>query len=126
MTELRSHKQRLFRQLRDKEEEVDALNQKLEALRLDLRKAERTRKEVGRSLRLSPHSIYQICQKCNSAYFWIYVLCQMEAQSEEHASEAQKEKKLRDRSEQYSRQLEEELAAVKVYKSCSHPLIDVS
>ncbi|KAF4084154.1 hypothetical protein AMELA_G00125440 [Ameiurus melas] len=81
-TELRSLKQRLSRQLRDKEEEMDALNQKLEALRLDLRKAERTRKE-------------------------------MEAQAEESASEAQKEKKLRDRSEQYSRQLEEELAAVK-------------
>lgn len=38
----------------------------------------------------------------------------MEAQAEERALEAQKEKKLRDRSEQYSRQLEEELAAVKV------------
>ncbi|XP_060790417.1 serine/threonine-protein kinase MRCK alpha isoform X1 [Neoarius graeffei] len=38
---------------------------------------------------------------------------EMETQAEEHASEAQKEKKLRDRSEQYSRQLEEELAAVK-------------
>lgn len=53
LTELRSHKQRLSRQLRDKEEEMDALNQKLEALKLDLRKAERTRKEVGRTLRLS-------------------------------------------------------------------------
>ncbi|XP_053489861.1 serine/threonine-protein kinase MRCK alpha isoform X3 [Ictalurus furcatus] len=38
---------------------------------------------------------------------------EMEAQAEESTSEAQKEKKLRDRSEQYSRQLEEELAAVK-------------
>lgn len=44
-------------------------------------------------------------------------LCQMEAQAEERALEAQKEKKLRDRSEQYSRQLEEELASVKVYKT---------
>ncbi|KAK3537795.1 hypothetical protein QTP70_018931 [Hemibagrus guttatus] len=82
LTELRSYKQRLTRQLRDKEEEMDALNQKLEALRLDLRKVERTKKE-------------------------------MEAQTEENALEAQKEKKLRDRSEQYSRQLEEELAAMK-------------
>lgn len=47
VTELRSHKQRLSRQLRDKEEEMDAVNQKLEALRLDVRKAERARKEVG-------------------------------------------------------------------------------
>ncbi|KAM9465913.1 serine/threonine-protein kinase MRCK alpha isoform 1-T1 [Clarias gariepinus] len=38
---------------------------------------------------------------------------EMEAQAEERASEAAKEKKLRDRSEQYSRQLEEELTAVK-------------
>lgn len=49
-------------------------------------------------------------------------LCQIEAQAEEHASESQKEKKLRDRSEQYSRQLEEELAAVKVCKNCLHIL----
>lgn len=47
VTELRSHKQRLSRQLRDKEEEMDALNQKVEALRLDVRKAERAKKEVS-------------------------------------------------------------------------------
>lgn len=41
----------------------------------------------------------------------------MEAQAEEHALGAQKEKKLRDRSEQYSRQLEEELAAMKVHET---------
>uniref|UniRef100_A0AAR2K8S1 Serine/threonine-protein kinase MRCK alpha n=1 Tax=Pygocentrus nattereri TaxID=42514 RepID=A0AAR2K8S1_PYGNA len=46
VTELLSHKQRLSRQLRDKEEEMDAVNHKLEALRLDVRKAERTRKET--------------------------------------------------------------------------------
>ncbi|MCJ8736793.1 hypothetical protein PDJAM_G00016520 [Pangasius djambal] len=38
---------------------------------------------------------------------------EMEAQAEERALEAQKEKKLRDRSEQYGRQLEEELTAAK-------------
>ncbi|TSO25170.1 Serine/threonine-protein kinase MRCK alpha [Bagarius yarrelli] len=38
---------------------------------------------------------------------------EMEAQAEECALNAQKEKKLRERSEQYSRQLEEELATVK-------------
>lgn len=46
VTELRSQKQRLSRQLRDKEEEMDSLNQKVEALRLDVRKAERAKKEV--------------------------------------------------------------------------------
>lgn len=47
VTELRSQKQRLSRQLRDKEEEMDSLNQKVEALRLDVRKAERAKKEVS-------------------------------------------------------------------------------
>lgn len=48
LTELRSHKQRIARQLRDKEEEVEGLTQKLETLRLEIRKAERARREVGR------------------------------------------------------------------------------
>ncbi|XP_056112032.1 serine/threonine-protein kinase MRCK alpha isoform X7 [Rhinichthys klamathensis goyatoka] len=38
---------------------------------------------------------------------------EMEAQTEEWSAEAQKEKKLRERSEQYSRQLEEELEGMK-------------
>lgn len=38
----------------------------------------------------------------------------MEAQAEEQAAEAQKERKLRERNEQYSRQLEEELEGLKV------------
>uniref|UniRef100_A0A8C2C781 non-specific serine/threonine protein kinase n=1 Tax=Cyprinus carpio TaxID=7962 RepID=A0A8C2C781_CYPCA len=80
VTELRSHKQRLSRQLRDKEEEMDSLNQKVEALRIEVRKAERAKKEVS---------------------------------AEEWSAETQKEKKLRERSEQYSRQLEEELEGMK-------------
>lgn len=39
---------------------------------------------------------------------------QLEAQAEEQAAEAQKEKKLRERTEQYSRQLEEDLEGMKV------------
>lgn len=38
----------------------------------------------------------------------------MEAQTEEQTAEAQKERKLRERNEQYSRQLEEELEGLKV------------
>uniref|UniRef100_A0A8C2GZA0 non-specific serine/threonine protein kinase n=1 Tax=Cyprinus carpio TaxID=7962 RepID=A0A8C2GZA0_CYPCA len=41
---------------------------------------------------------------------------EMEAQAEEWSAETQKEKKLRERSEQYSRQLEEELEGMKVCK----------
>ncbi|MFT7813008.1 serine/threonine-protein kinase MRCK alpha-like isoform X3 [Arapaima gigas] len=45
----------------------------------------------------------------------------MEAQTEEQAAEAQKEKKLRERSEQYSKQLEEELEALKQKQAGRHP-----
>lgn len=48
MAELRSSKQRLTRQLRDKEEEMDALLQKMDALRQEIRKTEKNRKEVRR------------------------------------------------------------------------------
>uniref|UniRef100_A0A3B5KR12 non-specific serine/threonine protein kinase n=1 Tax=Xiphophorus couchianus TaxID=32473 RepID=A0A3B5KR12_9TELE len=43
MAELRSSKQRLSRQLRDKEEEMDALMQKMDALRQEIRKTEKNR-----------------------------------------------------------------------------------
>uniref|UniRef100_A0A3Q1EN84 Serine/threonine-protein kinase MRCK alpha n=1 Tax=Acanthochromis polyacanthus TaxID=80966 RepID=A0A3Q1EN84_9TELE len=89
LTDLRSAKQRLTRQLRDKEEEMESQSQKVEALRLEVRKAERAKKE-------------------------------MDAQAEEQAAETQKEKKLRERNEQYSRQLEEELEGLK--KSLSYGL----
>lgn len=49
MAELRSSKQRLSRQLRDKEEEMDALMQKMDALRQEIRKTEKNRKEVRRA-----------------------------------------------------------------------------
>lgn len=42
----RSAKQRLARQLRDKEEEMESQSQKVEALRLEVRRAERAKKEV--------------------------------------------------------------------------------
>uniref|UniRef100_A0A8C2IKP0 Serine/threonine-protein kinase MRCK alpha n=1 Tax=Cyprinus carpio TaxID=7962 RepID=A0A8C2IKP0_CYPCA len=46
LSDLRSQKQRLSRQFRDKEEETEGISQKLEALRLEIRKAERMRKEI--------------------------------------------------------------------------------
>nr|XP_040017146.1 serine/threonine-protein kinase MRCK alpha isoform X1 [Gasterosteus aculeatus aculeatus] len=88
LTDLRSVKQRLVRQLRDKEEEMESQGQKVEALRLEVRKAERAKKE-------------------------------MEVQAEEQAAEAQKERKLRERNEQYSRQLEEDLEGLKVKQAGS-------
>lgn len=46
MADLRSSKQRLSRQLRDKEEEMDGLLQKMDAMRQEIRKTEKNRKEV--------------------------------------------------------------------------------
>ncbi|XP_064195674.1 serine/threonine-protein kinase MRCK beta-like isoform X1 [Anguilla rostrata] len=81
-TELRSHKQRLARQLRDKEEEMDATLHKMDAMRQDIRKTEKARKEV-------------------------------EALLEDSKAEASKERKLREHSESYSKQLERELEKMK-------------
>uniref|UniRef100_A0A8C3KC55 Serine/threonine-protein kinase MRCK beta n=1 Tax=Calidris pygmaea TaxID=425635 RepID=A0A8C3KC55_9CHAR len=46
MGDLRSQKQKLSRQLRDKEEEVEMSMQKIDAMRQDIRKSEKIRKEV--------------------------------------------------------------------------------
>lgn len=48
MADLRSSKQRLSRQLRDKEEEMDGLLQKMDTMRQEIRKTEKSRKEVRR------------------------------------------------------------------------------
>lgn len=53
---------------------------------------------------------------------YAYVHHQMEAQAEEQGAEAQKERKLRERNEQYSRQLEEELEGLKVSTESVHVL----
>lgn len=46
MAELRSQKQKVSRQLRDKEEEMEVAMQKIDAMRQDMRKSEKLRKEV--------------------------------------------------------------------------------
>lgn len=128
LSDLRSQKQRLSRQLRDKEEEMEGVSQKLEALRLDIRKAERMRKEV-----CVPYQNFQMYSfRANIQYslssWGVYILwcfSQLEAQVEENAAEAQKERKLRDRTEQYSKQLEEELDGMKVTHSSYMYEIDV-
>lgn len=47
LTELHTQKQKLARHVRDKEEEVDLVMQKVESLRQELRRTERARKEVS-------------------------------------------------------------------------------
>lgn len=139
LSDLRSQKQRLSRQFRDKEEEMEGVSQKLEALRLEIRKAEKMRKEVytwkpPTLLKLT--GVSPLCKQSQHGFnfdavpqqssvvsylwiCWLRIWClvfsiQLEAQAEEQAAEAQKERKLRERTEQYSRQLEEELEGMKV------------
>lgn len=66
-------------------------------------------------------SVYTSFWGCFYDLFWYFKYCvcvyahhQMEAVAEEQAGETQKERKLRERNEQYSRQLEEELEGLKV------------
>lgn len=47
LTELHTQKQKLARHVRDKEEEVDLVMQKVESLRQELRRTERAKKEVS-------------------------------------------------------------------------------
>ena len=49
LSELRAQKQKLSRQVRDKEEELENAMQKIDILRQDLRKAEKFRREVNLS-----------------------------------------------------------------------------
>ncbi|GLV45544.1 genghis khan [Carabus blaptoides fortunei] len=83
LSELRQQKQKLSRQVRDKEEELETAMQKVDSLRHDIRKAEKLRREL-------------------------------EARIEEALAEAGKERKLRERSEEYCRQMQEESDRLRV------------
>ncbi|GFS53774.1 hypothetical protein TNIN_380643 [Trichonephila inaurata madagascariensis] len=82
LSELRAQKQKLSRQVRDKEEELETAMQKIDILRQDLRKAEKFRREF-------------------------------EARIDEAQSEATKERRLRERTEEYAHHLEDEMEALK-------------
>lgn len=75
--DLRTQKQKLSRQVRDKEEELEQAMQKIDSLRHDLRRAEKLRREL-------------------------------ETRVDESLAETLKERKLRERSEEYCRQIENE------------------
>ncbi|XP_066093134.1 serine/threonine-protein kinase MRCK alpha isoform X8 [Saccopteryx bilineata] len=82
LTELHTQKQKLARHVRDKDEEVDLVMQKVESLRQELRRTERAKKEL-------------------------------EVRTEAVAAEASKDRKLREQSEHYLKQLENELEGLK-------------
>ncbi|XP_025830500.1 serine/threonine-protein kinase Genghis Khan isoform X3 [Agrilus planipennis] len=83
LSELRQQKQKLSRQVRDKEEELETAMQKVDTLRHDIRKAEKLRREL-------------------------------ESRVEEALAEANKERKLRERSEEYCRQMQAESDRLRV------------
>ncbi|XP_065214675.1 serine/threonine-protein kinase Genghis Khan isoform X2 [Planococcus citri] len=76
LSELRQQKQKMSRQVRDKEEELDLAMKKVDSLRQEIRRAEKLRREL-------------------------------EARVEESNAEVLKEKKLRERNEEYIRQMKE-------------------
>ncbi|XP_037032828.1 serine/threonine-protein kinase Genghis Khan [Bradysia coprophila] len=78
LSELRTQKQKLSRQVRDKEEELETAMQKIDSLRNDIRKADKNRREY-------------------------------ESRIDDVIAEATKERKLRERSEEYCRQLQAEV-----------------
>lgn len=77
LSDLRQQKQKLSRQVRDKEEEVEVAMQKVDTLRSELRKTDKSRRE-------------------------------MEARMQDILSEVTRERQLRERSEDYCRQLQSE------------------
>ncbi|XP_046752043.1 serine/threonine-protein kinase MRCK beta isoform X2 [Diprion similis] len=82
LSELRQQKQKLSRQVRDKEEELEVAMQKVDSLRHDIRKAEKLRREL-------------------------------ENRVEEAMAETSKERKLRERSEEYCKQMQEEMEKIR-------------
>ncbi|XP_022905232.1 serine/threonine-protein kinase Genghis Khan isoform X2 [Onthophagus taurus] len=83
LSELRQQKQKMSRQVRDKEEELETVMQKVDALRHDIRRAEKLRREL-------------------------------ESRVEDALAEATKERKLRERSEEYCRQMQAESDRLRV------------
>ncbi|XP_023210881.1 serine/threonine-protein kinase MRCK beta-like [Centruroides sculpturatus] len=82
LLELRAQKQKLSRQVRDKEEELENSLQKIDTLRQDLRKADKLRREL-------------------------------EARIEDAKSDIAKERRMKERSDEYARHLEEEMESLK-------------
>uniref|UniRef100_A0A4W5RWI5 Serine/threonine-protein kinase MRCK alpha n=1 Tax=Hucho hucho TaxID=62062 RepID=A0A4W5RWI5_9TELE len=91
-------------------QEFSELNERL----TDLRSA---KQRLGRQLRDKEEEMEGLSQKVEALRLEVRKAerskKEMEAQSEEQTADAQKERKLRERSEQYSRQLEEELDGLK-------------
>ncbi|XP_076236066.1 serine/threonine-protein kinase gek [Calliopsis andreniformis] len=82
LSELRQQKQKLSRQVRDREEELEVVMQKVDNLRHEIRKADKVRREL-------------------------------ENRVQEAMAETSKERKLRERSEEYCKQMQEETEKIR-------------
>ncbi|KAM6965746.1 serine/threonine-protein kinase MRCK alpha isoform 3-T3 [Aplochiton taeniatus] len=99
-------------------QEFSELNERLTELRS-------AKQRLGRSLRDKEEEMESLSQKVESLRLEVRkadrAKKELEVQSEERAAEAQKERKLRERNEQYSRQLEDELEGMKEKQVGSSP-----
>lgn len=133
----------MSRQVRDKEEELETAMQKIDSLRQDLRRAEKLRRElevcsiykgrlgwVGSSFRYSIlevsddddnycHSKRVNIMKKDCSAHQPNILPQ--GRSDEAEAEASKERKLRERSEEYTRSIEGELEKMQQLQRGSSP-----
>jgi len=76
LTDIRSAKQKLSRQVRDKEEELEEQRQRIEGFRQEIRKSDKGKREIQSLL-------------------------------EESQAEATRERKLRERSEMYTKEIDQ-------------------
>ncbi|KTF80879.1 hypothetical protein cypCar_00014980 [Cyprinus carpio] len=91
------------KQIRSLEKQLKSMKQERDDLQKGLQESSEKLKTQGKELK----------EADSQRKLAIQEFAEMEAQAEEWSAETQKEKKLRERSEQYSRQLEEELEGMK-------------
>ncbi|XP_071385078.1 serine/threonine-protein kinase MRCK alpha isoform X7 [Centroberyx affinis] len=107
----------------NKEVEIRSLKSEIDILKKQIAESGQLEKQLEdvtstrRDLEDSSKHIRSLEKQLRSATQEKDDLHKMEAQAEEQAAESQKERKLRERNEQYSRQLEEELEGLKLKQS---------
>lgn len=102
LSELRAQKLKLSRQVRDKEEELDAAMQKVDTLRNDLRKADKARREYD-------SRIEDVIAEATKVRDTIELTDDCFCITNPNPFHVCQERKLRERSEEYCRQLQSEV-----------------
>lgn len=122
LSDLRQQKQKLSRQVRDKEEELEVSMQKIDSLRQDIRRAEKLRREMETRidgkyvycLQFSSCSLYNYQKSMHYGFHKCIAILNLQICTfSEAEAEASKERRLRERSEEYCKQMEEEMERFK-------------